>query len=61
HAATVQKFQTAYSIGALVFSPVPGILADASGSYLPAYALFTLQSVVILAVLQVTYRKCGAN
>ena len=61
HAATVQKFQTAYSIGALVFSPVPGILADASGSYLPAYALFTLQSEVILAVLQVTYRHCGAK
>lgn len=61
HAATVQKFQTAYSIGALAFSPVPGFLADLSGSYLPAYGLFLLQSIAILVILQRTYRKCSTT
>ena len=61
HAATVQKFQTAYSIGALAFSPVPGILADGTGSYLPAYALFTLQAAGILMILQATYRRCASR
>lgn len=57
HARTVQRFQTAYSIGALVFSPVPGMAADRFGSYLPAYVLFTVQAVVILVILQLAYRR----
>lgn len=57
HARTVQRFQTAYSVGALVFSPVPGMVADAFGSYRPAYVGFTVQAVGILLILQLAYRK----
>jgi len=59
HSRTVQQFQTAYSAGALVFSPLPGVLADLTGSYLPSYILFTVQSVAILAILQGMYRRCA--
>lgn len=59
HARTVQRFQTAYSVGALLFSPVPGLTADALGSYRPAYVGFAVQSAVILVILQLAYRKAG--
>ena len=61
HAKTVQDFQTAYSIGALVFSPLPGLLADLTGSYVPSYLLFTAQTVLILGILQRTYRHCAGK
>lgn len=61
HARTVQRFQTAYSIGALVFSPVPGMAADRFGSYLSSYGVFTVQSAVILVILQLAYRKAGRH
>lgn len=59
HARTVQRFQTAYSIGALAFSPLPGIVADVWGSYVPSYVLFTVQAAAILVILQLAYRKAG--
>lgn len=59
HARTVQRFQTAYSVGALIFSPVPGLVADVLGSYRPAYLGFTVQAVAILVILQLSYRKAG--
>lgn len=59
HARTVQRFQTAYSVGALLFSPVPGMVADAFGGYRPAYVGFTVQAVVILVILQLAYQKAG--
>ena len=36
----VKWLSTSYMLGALVTGPVPGILADRFGSYVPAYALF---------------------
>lgn len=57
HARTVQRFQTAYSIGALLFSPVPGFVADLWGSYVPSYVLFTVQAAVILLILQLAYSQ----
>lgn len=59
HARTVQRFQTAYSIGALAFSPLPGIVADVWGSYVPSYVLFTVQAAAILVILQLAYCKAG--
>lgn len=61
HARTVQRFQTAYSIGALLFSPVPGMVADRWGSYLPSYVIFTIQAAAILVILQLAYGKAGRN
>lgn len=38
----VQKFQIIYMIGSLIFGVVPGILADMTGSYVPAYILLAI-------------------
>ena len=58
--ATVEQLQTGYFAGALLFSPVPGIIADhAGGSYLPAFILFLGCSVYLVAAIALVYhRKC---
>ena len=41
-----------------MFSVVPGVLADCfSGSYVPAYILFTVFSVIVLIGVQTVYRR----
>lgn len=43
YAKTVRRLQVIYAAGALIFASIPGILADIfSGSYIPAYILFTV-------------------
>lgn len=55
---TVRRFQAGYAAGSLVFSPLPGIMADTSGgSYLPSYALFTVLSVLVFAAVRFEYRR----
>ena len=56
---TVEQFQTGYYAGALVFSLVPGIIADhTGGDYLPAFVLFFLCSVwVVFAIVWTDRRK----
>ena len=56
YAKAVQAFSITYNIGALLFSYVPGILADhMGGSYMPAFILFTGIAVVCLILLQWLY------
>lgn len=58
---TVRRFQIGYSAGSLLFSSVPGILADRfAGSYVPAYAFFALCTVVVIASVQWVYKSTGA-
>ena len=52
----VQQFQLCYALGSLVFSFMPGMFADLTGSYAPAYAAFFAFSVFALATVQSTYR-----
>ena len=53
-----RRFQLGYSGGALVFSALPGILADrAGGSYVPAYVFFFLSSIVVVLVVQTIYYR----
>ena len=51
------RFQLAYAVGRLAFSTVPGIVADRTGSYIPAYAIFLGMSVFASAVVMFTYQK----
>lgn len=53
---TVRFFQIAYASGALLFASVPGIIADHAGSYIPAYALFSLLILTALVALTLAYR-----
>jgi len=53
YARTIRIFQVGYAAGCLIFSTVPGILADrANGSYVPAFAMFGAFSVYILFAIQ---------
>lgn len=55
---TVQLFQAVYAAGTLLFSSLPGMIADrAGGSYVPAYMLFALFAAVIFTLIQLAYRR----
>ncbi len=56
--ATVEQLQTGYFAGALLFSPLPGIVADhTGGAYLPSFAFFLGCSVYMLAAIRIVYRR----
>jgi predicted MFS family arabinose efflux permease len=56
-AQAVKRLQIAYQVGGLVFSTVPGFLADRIGSYVPAYLLFCVLLFASVAVVQCMYRR----
>ena len=59
---TVRRFQLGYAAGGLIFSSLPGILADHfHGSYLPAYLFFTVCTVFVVASIQWTYRHTSLD
>ena len=56
--ATVRRFQIVYAAGGLLFSSLPGILADRfGGTYVPAYMFFTACTAFVLFAAQYMYRK----
>lgn len=56
-AQSVQRFQLCYAIGGLAFSFImPGMVADLTGSYAPAYVIFALFGVFSILTVQSTYR-----
>ena len=57
----VKWLSTSYMVGALVTGPVPGMLADRFGSYVPAYALFAGCLVCSMILIQGVYVKLGAG
>lgn len=56
-ANNLKRFQITYVFGNMIFSSVPGIIADYSGSYVTAYAVFLIMAVVCLITVQVVYVK----
>ena len=53
HSRLIQLFQIGYVSGSLVFSPLPGILADRSGgSYAGAFRLFLILGVIVFITVQ---------
>lgn len=53
----IRRLQIAQQAGALLFSTVPGALADIFGNYMPAYALFTVLLIVSLFFVVVSYKQ----
>ena len=53
--------QTLYALGLLVFGPIPGILADATGSYVPSYFLFFLMMLLSMVLLLWVYGRTRAG
>ena len=52
---TVGRFQIIYSLGGLLFSTVPGPVADAAGSYLPVFIIYTAATALMMLIVCRTY------
>lgn len=62
YASAVRSINLSYSLGSLIFGPLPGTLADRfGGSYVPSYILFGLMLLVSLALLHIVYVRQGAG
>ena len=53
--------QTLYALGLLLSGPIPGILADATGSYVPSYFLFFLMMLLSMVLLLWVYGRTRAG
>lgn len=59
---TVRRFQMGYAAGSMLFSTLPGILADLfGGSYVPAYLFFTLCTLYVIFAIQWSLRKAAIH
>ena len=54
-AQLVRQLQLSYAIGSLILSTMPGMIADRTGSYAPAYLVLLACSVVSILAVQRTY------
>jgi len=57
----VKTLQMTTTLGGMVFSVVPGVIADAIGNYQPFYMLAIAASVLQLIIVQSRYIKYGKN
>jgi len=55
YAKNIQRNQTMFSMGSLIMTPFPGIIADRTGSYAPAYALFGILLFIMTVGIQWLY------
>ena len=53
----VRSITLAFTAGMLVFGPLPGVLADWLGGYVPSYILFTLFLLTSFLIVQGLYRQ----
>lgn len=57
YAKNLKWFQILYQLGGILFSFIPGVMYDMSGSYKSSYALFAMLMLAMLLVLQMAYRQ----
>lgn len=57
YADTLRWFQTAYQTGGILFSSIPGVIYDMTGSYRSSFAVFCVLSVIMLLVVDMVYRE----
>ena len=57
YARNLKWFQMSYALGGLALNTLPGAIADLTGSYVPAYILFTGMMAVSFAMVQMSYRR----
>lgn len=55
--SSVRTITLAFTAGMLVFGPLPGLLADWLGGYVPAYITFFLLLLAAFLIVQGLYRK----
>ena len=54
---TVRWFQIMYSGGGIIFTAIPGRIADATGEYISSYMMLLVMTAVSMALLLSFYRK----
>lgn len=60
YAKTVRLYNTAYLLGNLLFSVIPGMIADrCNNSYVPAYLIFAAFTLISWAIVQASYKHIG--
>lgn len=57
YAKTLKRFQIGYQAGAMIGSPIPGIIADATGSYSLAYVAFAVIFAIAIVGTFIIYGK----
>lgn len=57
--AFLQSVPLIYACGALTFSSMPGVIADMTGGYIPAYILFSILIFCSLEGIIAAYRESG--
>lgn len=56
YSKNIRFFQTGYSAGCMLFSAMPGIIADRTGgSYVPVFAVFAVMAVLLTAGIQIVF------
>ena len=61
YAKTLKNYQITYTLGGLLTSTLPGILADLTGSYLTSHVLFVFCAAGILLFLVPVHRRYSKN
>jgi len=61
YAKGLKHIQTSYALGIFVLGSLPGILADATGSYIPAYLLFLGMLFLSMILLCWVYHQTQAG
>lgn len=61
YARMIKDCQSATMVGAVLFTTVPGMIKDMTGSYVPAYYLLFATALIASVILQYTYYKRGKN
>lgn len=52
---TIKLYQIVYMTGMLIFGPVPGMVADRTGSYIPAYMILIAFAAGAMILIQTAY------
>lgn len=55
----VQAINLAYTVGVILFGPVPGLLADWTGSYVPSYFLFAALLTLAVVLVRLAYVRAS--
>lgn len=53
----LRKFQLCYSLGGIVFTTIPGLIADHTGEYKSSYLLFAIMITISLLILLLAYKR----
>lgn len=57
----VRAFTAFHSLGMLLAGPIPGMLADRFGSYIPAYVLFLGAMLLVTLIVLLIYLRLGLH